>query len=487
MQKAKPEFTRNLLASLFVLVISFFVISFGINETGQTWDEIAYYNGGKYFTQSFQNRDFSPQAWSANKEHPPLAKYLYALVSKKAYDQEILNFTPGRYLSAFFLSFAVALAFILITGLFSLEIGIFTSLVLMLSPLFIAYGRILGMDSLSILLFSATAFSYLVFAKSTGRIVDYVAPALLTGGCFLTRYNLPLVLPLLPLAIVLFAQKKDILRRFWSLIFVPAIALVIFYLGWPYLWHDPIGAMQTSLGHWGQVKEYYLGQSNAILPNSYFLVYYLLTTPAVVLVLFIVGLIQKFDRNKIYFFAWLILPFINSFIGLKQGGIRYLLFVWIPLALFAALGLKSILNLVKNRALKILLILAFAIYLVFQVVSTYPYYLDYFNEFVGGPSGVYQKKLMSLGWWGEGGERSAKYLNENAALSSKIWLNIKPGHTFGDLRDDLEKVEESDNPDYIVVNTAWKWSSSYMFPSNFEIIHEEKVSGAPIMTILKKK
>jgi len=471
-----------------VAVFSFAITSFGISKTGQTWDEIAYFNAGRDYLKSASNLDFSSEAWSSNKEHPGFAKYIYGLSSISAYRAHEENFNPGRLASAVLLSLTIAAAALFGALNFSPITGIISALILSLSPPFIAYGRVLGMDSITALMFTLVAISFFYFAKSKGTWRDYILPSLVFGLAINTRYNLILSIALLPIAVALFASWKKNIWRWVSLILIPVFAVIVFYLTWPFLYQAPIEALKISLGHWGQVREWYLGVANVIPPRSYYLMYFICTTPLVVLILFLLGVFRRpFNREKIYLFCWLIIPFAQSFFGLKQNGIRYLLPVWIPLAILAAWGFVYILNLFKQLWIKIILVILLGFYFVFIVINYYPYYLDYYNEAVGGARGVYEKKLLQLGWWGEGGEEATKYLNENANQNASVFLAFKPEHALSEIRPDLVTVAKEQNPDYILINTEYWWVSGFQIPANYDIIHEVKAGGAPIVTIMEKK
>jgi len=478
---------RKKLVFAVVFLLSFLVISFGINQTGETWDEIPYYNAGRHYYFNLSHLDFKSADWSANKEHPPVAKFVYGLFSLPGYTLDGEHYTGGRIASALMMSLTIALTFSFAAELFSLTIGLVAAMTLMFSPPFIAYGRILGMDSISALAFLILAIVCWRFAKSRARPRDYIAPTFALGLAFATRYNTIIGALFGPVAIMLFASWRNNWRKWLGVLLIPSGAAIIFYLIWPFLWSDPIGGVQISFGHWGQVKEWFMGTNYATLPNSYFLTYFLFTTPIAVIALMLIGIIfGKFNREKIYVLCLLTLPFINSFIGIKQGGIRYLLFVWIPIAIFAGYGLVYLLRKIKKKPLQIGLFALFLFYLIFNVVWHYPYYLDYYNELIAGSRGNYQKKLLQLGWWGEGAKRTGDYLNKQAPAGSTIFNNTKPDHTLRNLRDDLRLVAEDENPDYIIVNTNWSWVSGYTPPADYTIVHEEKSAGAPIVSVYKR-
>jgi hypothetical protein len=343
------------------------------------------------------------------------------------------------------------------------------------------------MDSPTTLMFMLIAIAFYYFAKSDAKPKDYVFPIIIFSLGIATRYNIVLSGLFLIAAVLLFAKWKFNLKKWFSLFLFPICGLIIFYLIWPYLWSDPLGGIEKSVGHWGQVKEWYFGVANATLPNSYFVTYFWYMTPLVMLVLGAIGLVVKpFDKKKIYILVLLLVPFINSIVGIKQGGIRYLLFIFIPLSILSGIGFTFLLKKAKNIYLQVLLILLLIGYMAYAVLSYYPYYIDYYNEIMGGAKGDYQKQALQLGWWGEGSKRTVDYLNNNARAGATVFNNMQPRHTLNDMRTDLVLVQEDENPDFIIFNTQWDWASEYRIPDGYSIVHQEKVAGAPIITILEK-
>ena len=53
-----------------------------------------------------------------------------------------------------------------------------------------------------------------------------------------------------------------------------------------------------------------------------------------------------------------------------------------------------------------------------------PYYLDYFNELVGGTKHVYDTKSFQLGWGGQGEGAAGLYLAQHAAKGSTVGLAL---------------------------------------------------------------
>ncbi|MBI3078157.1 MAG: hypothetical protein HYY85_14425, partial [Deltaproteobacteria bacterium] len=82
---------------------------------------------------------------------------------------------------------------------------------------------------------------------------------------------------------------------------------------------------------------------------------------------------------------------------------------------------------------------ALLLYLLLIDLRIHPYYLDYYNELVGGPSGVYQRHLLELAWWNEGTDEAVAYLNQ-VAPPGRVGLLLEPIPREPSLRRDLKLI-----------------------------------------------
>ena len=122
------------------------------------------------------------------------------------------------------------------------------------------------------------------------------------------------------------------------------------------------------------------------------------------------------------------------------------------------------------------------------LVKTYPYYLDYYNALVGGPAKVYVNRNYQISWWGEGLFRAGQWLNTNGLDGSSVSIKALPNHSVGTLKSGLVVVkDEQKETDYIVENPNYSWYKSYRVPENYQLVFQEKVAGAPLVSIWKKK
>jgi hypothetical protein len=108
----------------------------------------------------------------------------------------------------------------------------------------------------------------------------------------------------------------------------------------------------------------------------------------------------------------------------SQIGIRYYLVIFPLLHIYAgSLFVKWNLFSQRNKALSILS----GVYLVVSVLSYFPYYLPYFNEFVWNRSSAYKYLADSNLDWGQGRHEFEKYLIDNPDASYPARY-VRAGH-----------------------------------------------------------
>ena len=122
----------------------------------------------------------------------------------------------------------------------------------------------------------------------------------------------------------------------------------------------------------------------------------------------------------------------------------------------------------------------FGIYLAAIDAWIHPFYLDYFNEAVGGPGTVFKRRMFETGWWGEGLNKTIPYLNKDAPKGASYSLKGLVNHTMGDLRSDLKKVDS--DADYIVTTEIDPKTKP---PDDYEVVKIVSAGGAPIVEVFK--
>jgi len=154
----------------------------------------------------------------------------------------------------------------------------------------------------------------------------------------------------------------------------------------------------------------------------YFLVAFLIKTPIPVLYLLLGSLLFLARyKNKAITVIFLILPVILLFfVSTRQHiniGLRHILPIY-PLIYVLIGGLINI-NISRKRLAGI--ILSFAMmWSVWSSVNIYPYYLAYFNEFIGGPKNGYKYLVDSNLDWGQDLPGLKEYMERNGIEKIKL-------------------------------------------------------------------
>lgn len=436
-----------LVIALFLIALSFRL--WDLNATGGTWDERTYFLAGRHYVYHFSHLNFDPMVWSENFEVPPVAKYIYGaanLLFAKGKD-----YTPSRILSALMAALTVIVVYLVGKEFFEKKVGILAALILTFLPPFVAHGKIAGIESPLALFFSLTVYLFLRGIK-TGNQLKYLLSGLVCGVALATKFT-SLLLFILVFLIFMLAKKTELLKKKeitlpLAVMFFPAVALFTFVALWPWLWSNPYWQFNKVAmfyqGYGMGIAEYFLGEM-ARPPVYYYLVYFLATTPVLILIL-LVAFVHKTIKNRTFYFftlaLWLSVPFFWSLTSLKQDGVRYIYPIYAPLSLISAIGFFHITDALALRRYKKAAGGFFSSlvvgYLVLTCLTIHPYYLDYYNEIVGGPKNVYRHRWFEIGWWGEGIKEAVEYVNKNAPPGSYVWFKVRPSHEIPPLDSSLK-------------------------------------------------
>ena len=318
-----------------------------------------------------------------------------------------------------------------------------------------------------------------------------------------------------------YQRKKD--SKF--ILFILPLIIFFMFIFWPYLWIDPLNNFIDVFA--GPIREhnelvvinYYLGEyiSSITTPWHYRIVWFLFTTPVILIIFFALGffkilinLIKQFmelDKsnddlwvNKIQMFDFYLL-FILIFIvwattkfNVSQfGGWRHLYFLYPIVIVFALSGYKLLFKfkfIIKLKNLINLLILLNLVYILTWNYLNHPYQNVFFNLL----SKNYAKHNFDLDYWGMSNISSLRYIIEN---SNKF--PIKVGSvSFTSLKESKLMIDEGRKKDIIVVhdlNDADFLIDNYMkrIRNNFDIdkniykkYFEIVINGVPINTVYKK-
>ncbi len=526
-----------IVAALIVLTLAFRIID--IDKPYETWDEITTFSVGLYQWYNVAKLDFSPESWHtydwSGSVHPPFGRFVYGIVngaymfSKLGTKLPSMNYTeatyaiyeykslvPGRILSAAFAMLTMLLVFAVSRRHFGLKVATISALVFTLLPAVIAQTKLAGLDAIMLFLYTLSIYLFLRGLESKRY---FWASLVVTGLAISTKLNALSLFVLLPAIYFLHRESKVVNKK--HLLAIPIVSAVIFYLVWPRLWLDPIGGIISNASWWqslSDVSEYFLGGFSH--PAYYMATYMLVTTPALILLFLFIGVGCSLKRRKFenwMILAWLVIPlFMYSFYSFRQAGPRYILMIYPALAILAALGIDRISSKLSGLFPEPRRMLAYAVvpaiitaYLVAIVVSVHPFYLDYYNELVGGPQNVYNNKMFAIGQWGEGIDAAAYWLNSNAQPNTSVQFFVMPRHVIPPIRDDItdltpfipKYISGTDNINwdmtnvsaeagYVVENTFFRIylneSFHELIAGDYKLVKTIDVQGAPLAWIYKR-
>lgn len=505
---------------------------------GRTWDESAQNVDGYHFVTLLFKRDFNNSYFYSHPYHPPLTKYIYGLASyldvenwkltnspTNFYNQPEPTFrydwTYSRLVSVIFSSLTVVLVVLIGWNFLSPFIGALGGLILSTLPLFVGYSQLVTIESMLIFFFTASIYAFLNFLQKM-NFKNLLFCGVLVGFALLTKYTNVLLLPLIVWIFLLWHihmnnNKDSLLKNCLKILMIFLIAVFVFFILWPmpFFHLGEFIKLNYSLriaGSSQSVPGVFFGKL-ILVPNIYYIVYFLITTPIFILVFFLSGLLaviyersenlslganfniwknnisetkgSKTKKSLIYkifsvlknfllfsynnsklllskkrklfylyvLVIWFSFPFIQSLYNFRAHGIRYIIEIYAPLSLIAAYGFEFIINKITKKTVnKIVLCSLLIVYLMSVLIRISPYYLDYFNVVVGGTKTVYEKKMFELGWWGQGLREVGLYLNSYSPKGSKIGLAVEPLSSIPKLPNlKASLYKEGESYDYVAV------------------------------------
>jgi 4-amino-4-deoxy-L-arabinose transferase-like glycosyltransferase len=188
-----------------------------------------------------------------------------------------------------------------------------------------------------------------------------------------------------------------------------ALAILIAFVSWPYLWTNPLQRFIEAFGFMSdnptQLQVLFNGQLYRAdeLPRRYLPVLLGLTLTEPVFPLFLIGLLAAFWKKIItdnwllttdYFLLllWLLIPF-TYVIASKPpmyDGYRHFLFMLPPIFIFTGFAFEKLFGVVKMRWLISAIIFILLAPVIYNLVQLHPYEYTYYNSFTGGTSGAFR-------------------------------------------------------------------------------------------------
>ncbi|KKU10914.1 MAG: hypothetical protein UX13_C0001G0005 [Candidatus Woesebacteria bacterium GW2011_GWB1_45_5] len=510
---------------LFLVPAVFFLVSiFTLKDYGISWDSPIHFRRGQsylhylttgkmdykdvsgkmsYFQSNIQNASYFLQD---DGGHPPVNGILSAVTNYVFFRQ--LNILGDIEAYNLFIVITSSLL-VLIVGLFAFgEYGIFAALssqtILALYPLFFAESHFNIKDPPLAFFFGLTI--YLIWlAIKRNKWWLMIAAGLSSGIALGIKFNI-LFLPFI-IVPYLFLEKRFFKNAKLVIAFlvIPVISFLILFALWPYLWAGP-GRLLSVFDYYKNIGTGTGYQNNFLLPgglNAFALFWITITTPPVVLLLVLTGVLAIMrDRAKqktgVLWLLWMIVPIVR--ISLPNttvyGGIRQIMEFVPAMALIAGVGASRIVSGIKfPKAVFYVLILTV---LSVPVVKLHPNQNVYFNSLIGGLHGAYTKNVPYWGnSFGNAYWQAVKWLNENSESGARLALiqgtmtNIPPVQLRSDIdfsnlnwsgifRSGEYLLELTHNDPVKLYPYGWEYVENFLDP-----VYEVKVDGVAIAKLWK--
>ncbi|MDP7251322.1 MAG: glycosyltransferase family 39 protein [Planctomycetota bacterium] len=401
-----------------IFLLTFLPVLMTITSPGIAWDEVFYLGGGYSYGEWFSRigidafqADVIRHHWQVNHEHPPVAK-LIVRISMSLFGTPDNFVLPARIGMAFTFGVLVMMTFVFMSHYFTVRVGLFTALSLLLMPRMFGHAHFSELDMPMALAWFTGSVAFVIAAEK-GRWW-LLASAAGFGLALLTKINafaMPIIL--CPWAIYHFRKKSIGV----CLSLIGGIAL--FFIGWPWLWIDPIGHLCGYLGTLGAkrtvIPVYFFGEvygEGNRPPMFYPLIMALGTVPLGTALAALWGGWHsgRAVRNALPVETFLLVN--AGFIILsacspnvpKYDGTRLFLPAFPFIACLAGLGLDRGFKWLREKLGSEQKAIAVAgLYLTIQIgglVWIHPHYLCYYGGMLGGTAGAH-KLGMETNYWNE--------------------------------------------------------------------------------------
>ena len=317
--------------------------------------------------------------------------------------------------------------------------------------------------------------------------------------------------------------KIKLIKNIKIFLFYLLSCITFIYLLWPFLWSSPFNNLLFAF------KNILKDHENIIIINNYFgnyipsnmmpwhyrLVWFFLTTPISVVLLFIGGLILSF-KNKLILITkslndsfefekkqftdlFLLLVFLGSFFIVlefnksKFGGWRHLYFLYPITIYFCIYFINFLLNSFLKTYYRLIIFCLIALnfgYNFLWSINNHPHQYIFFNLLVK----KYAMNNFDLDWWGISHKSSIKYiLNNDKSSKIKIYAigftSLRNSYLYLNEKDKSRVIiSDYKNSNYIIDTKMKRIRVNYNLNKNknFKLIYQLKSENYPISSIYKR-
>ncbi len=351
----------------------------------------------------------------------------------------------GRLVSVFSGFFGLVGIYFLASEIFkNKKVGLVASILYIIYPFSLVYDRMALYDSMVAAAAIWALYLEVLLVRRLRLDVSLIL-GLVLGFGVLTKSNAFLSIYLLPFTLLLFDFKpKDRIKRFFSWVGLASLSVVMAYGFYSLLRLSPffhIIAEKTSIfkysfGDWIKLPrpfEFFFGNLNGL--TDWYVSYATIPMFILTLVAFFVGG-SKYLKEKLLLLVFFAAPFVGLALFGKVIYPRFILFMTMFLLILAAYSLEYIMAQVKNNAYKVLIFLAFT---VFMLRSDF-YIL---TDFARAPIAKADTDQFVNEWPAGGGVREIVEFLNNESKKGKVYVASEG--TFGALPTYAVEIYLGDN------------------------------------------
>lgn len=458
---------------------------------GYARDEGFYFSAAQSYASWFQELWDSPKqavtrvavdrVWSANHEHPALAKSAFAiswLVFYKKWHLFAEEGTSFRFPGMVSAGAALWILYLWGARARSREVGLGAALAFALMPRVFYHSHLDCFDIPITTMWLACSYGYWRSIQG-GGLRWAVLTGILFGLALSTKHNswfLPIAFVIHTVWMHVGLLRHDLragtFRIPTALLFMAILGPLVFYATWPWIWFDTGARLNDYVGfHMGH--EYYnmefFGQTywKPPMPRTYPWVMTAATVPIITLVCMLIGLGHfvwerrrrplEMQGEAVTGTLWIVGIFINYAPWLSSstpifGGTKHWITAYPFLALFAGEGIRWVLRWAAESKMwvlshpvwgRALIGLACAASPLVQTLRSHPWGLSNYTPLVGGAAGAASLGL-NRGFWGFTTGSVLPWINEHAPRGASVYIHdtayqswemfVRDGRVRNDLR-----------------------------------------------------
>lgn len=445
----KNKYGTKILLPLILFLIAFLprVASLG---TVLTADQDIWITRSLAFFNAIMQHDW---ANTLQTSHPGVTTMWLSGISLGLFYKEGMDFVQQLFIAQFPMALTTSIGIVLIyyfvKKIFNIKIAIFSALFLASEPYYIANSRVIHLDAMLSTFMVLSVLSLLVHLNDPDKKYYLIFSGIFAGLALLTKLPAIFLILFIPFTIIFWhlSNTFKLYKTIKTILIVFVISSVIFFILWPFMWIEPISAINNLLGVAQGVRTstimtgFYMGEitNTGNLGWSYYpVILFMRLSPVTLLfslicIIYLVINIKKHgftnsNKNVSFLLLYIILFIIQMTLSAKKGD-RYLLPVFPACDIIASVGLFFIIDTITERlpslyhdnayiktssfrdVLNAFIMISALLFQAGSSLPLHPYYFSYNSPIFGGSS--HASELFLFGG-GEGMDIAAKYLNEKS-------------------------------------------------------------------------